>query len=133
MKQKTNRIFSILQRVFSLLKKSCKGHELKIISNHFLKTFLRLFSKITLCYVQIGWLVTGGDLLYFSQHKSHEGLADGVGKGLGTGKEISEDYEPKANSVLNRIYNSDIPIYGTAICAILLLFLELLKLASRQK
>jgi hypothetical protein len=46
------KIFSTLQRAFTYLKKSYKGHELKIVSKSFFKTFLRLFSMITLCYVK---------------------------------------------------------------------------------
>lgn len=55
--------------------------------------------SIKLCYVQIGWLVTGSDLLYFSANKSHEGKGDSVGKRSESGKEIVfGKYEPKANS-----------------------------------
>ena len=73
------RIFHQLQRVFLWVKNPSKGHELKNYWNAFLLTCFNMFSKIKLCYVNIGWPVTGGDLLYFSQHKSPEGQEIGRG------------------------------------------------------
>jgi hypothetical protein len=56
-----------------------------------------MFSKITSCYVKIGLLVVGVDLLYFSQHKSTEGKGNVREEGLGNGKKNFGEYEPKAN------------------------------------
>jgi len=71
-----------------------------LASLHFLfQIFLSAKRLIKLCYVNIGLLCTGRDLLYFSQYKSCEGLANGRGAALGTGKRnVLGKYEPTANA-----------------------------------
>ena len=47
-------------------------HELKIKWEAFFKTFLRLFSKITSCYVNVGWLC-GYHFVAFSSIQNDNG------------------------------------------------------------
>ena len=54
--------------------------------------------------------MTGGDLLYFSAHKSPEGQQTSEGKGGEQGKSVLRKYEPKANSFFYSFEFIDIPI-----------------------
>lgn len=95
-KQKTNRIFLSLQRVFSSIKKSYKGHELKIISKHFLKTFLRLFSidNAMLCSNRLAGFVN------FSTTNRSGGKGGEQERNF---RDERSEYEPKANSFIASI------------------------------
>jgi hypothetical protein len=72
----------------------------------FFKIFLLAKRLIKLCYVNIGWLCEGRDLLYFSANKSHEGLANGRGEAKGEQEKenVFREYEPKANECFRLIY-----------------------------
>ena len=52
----------------------------------------RAKTLIKVCYVNIGWLVTGCDLLYFSPDKSHEGKQTSEGERREQGIERANNY-----------------------------------------
>ena len=94
------RNFHLIKRVFSINGNFVKGCDLKNNELKFLFKILRWAKRsIKVCYVNIGLLVTGNDLLCFS-NKSFEGQAKCErGKGSEQKRNVLE-YEPKANEII---------------------------------
>ena len=80
---------------------------------------------IKLCYVNIGLLVTSGDLLYFSQHKSHEGQAKCARGSEGNREKDVREYEPEANEKTN--YAKDFAIILLCFFGIMLMLSLIIK------